>query len=240
MAPVDDMTLPCPPEGHASLFQALFSFSVSTCELRGPGSPQGLLPAERDSIAGAVPARIAEFAAGRHCAHQALLAFGVAADVPLLRGPHREPLWPAGLVGSITHTAGYCAAVVAPACACAGLGIDAEHSGQVSPELWPMLFDASELALLHALEPRAKDRLATVLFAAKEAFFKSHFRLSGALTEFTEIALRPTGPLDTQGTLELIRVGDARVAAWARHARLNYAWQGPLVLASATLHHAAP
>lgn len=240
MAPAEDPTLPPPPEGSASLFQALFAFPVSACELRGIGSPQGLLPAERDSIAGAVPARIAEFAAGRHCAHQALLAFGVAVDVPLLRGPQREPLWPAGLVGSITHTAGYCAAVVAPASACAGLGIDAEHCGQVSTELWPMLFDASELALLHALEPLAKDRLATVLFAAKEAFFKSHFRLSRALPEFTEIALRPTGPLDTQGTLELIRIGDARVAPWTRHASLSYALQGPLVLASATLHHAAP
>lgn len=240
MMPVDDTPLPQPPEGSTSLFQALFAFPVSACELRGPGSPQALLPAERDSLHGAVPARIAEFAAGRHCAHQALQALGVAADVPLLRGPHREPLWPAGWVGSITHTTGYCAAVVAPASACAGLGIDAEHCGRVGPELWPMLFDASELAQLHSLQPLARDRLATVLFAAKEAFFKSHFRLSGAMTEFTDMALRPTAPWAEQGRLELIRVGDARVAACARHATLRYALQGPLALASATVHHTAP
>jgi len=240
MMPVEDMPLPPPPEGRSSLFQALFEFPVSACELRGVGSPQNLLPAERDSIAGAVPARIAEFAAGRHCAHQALQAFGVAADVPLLRGPRREPLWPAGLVGSITHTAGYCAAVVAPASACAGLGIDAEHCGQVGTELWPLLFDASELALLRAQDPLNNGHLATVLFAVKEAFFKSHFRLSGAMPEFTDIALRPTAPWAEQGTVELIRVGDARVAAWARHASLRYALHGPMVLASATLPHDRP
>src|SRR5450830_589651 len=223
MMPVEDMPLPPPPEGRSSLFQALFEFPVSACELRGIGSPQNLLPAERDSIAGAVPARIAEFAAGRHCAHQALQAFGVAGDMQLLRGPRREPLWPAGLVGSITHTAGYCAAVVAPASACAGLGID-----------------ASELALLRAQDPLNNGHLATVLFAVKEAFFKSHFRLSGAMPEFTDIALRPTAPWAEQGTVELIRVGDARVAAWARHASLRYALHGPLVLASATLPHDRP
>jgi len=240
MMPVEDTPLPQPPEGSTSLFQALFAFPVSACELRGLGSPQTLLPAERDSLHGAVPARIAEFAAGRHCAHQALQAFGVAADVPLLRGPHREPLWPADLVGSITHTAGYCAAVVAPASACAGLGIDAEHCGQVGPELWPLLFDASERALLQALEPLARDQLATVLFAAKEAFFKSHFRLSATMPEFTDMALRPTRPLAAQGTLELIRIGDARVATWARHTSFRYALHGPLALASATVHHVTP
>src|SRR5450830_783757 len=201
MMPVEDMPLPPPPEGRSSLFQALFEFPVSACELRGIGSPQSLLPAERDSIAGAVPAR---------------------------------------LVGSITHTAGYCAAVVAPASACAGLGIDAEHCGQVGTELWPLLFDASELALLRAQDPLNNGHLATVLFAVKEAFFKSHFRLSGAMPEFTDIALRPTAPWAEQGTVELIRVGDARVAAWARHASLRYALHGPLVLASATLPHDRP
>ncbi|RUP24031.1 MAG: 4'-phosphopantetheinyl transferase superfamily protein [Curvibacter sp.] len=221
-----------------SPFQALFEFPVSACELRGPDVPRGLLPAEGDSIRGAVPARVAEFAAGRHCAHQAMQAFGVAADLPLLRGPHREPLWPPGLVGSITHTAGYCAAVVAPAAACAGLGIDAEQCGQVGVELWPMLFDTEELAQLRSMPPLAGQTMATVLFSAKEAFFKSHFRLSGAMPEFNHIGLHPVDPPGAFGRLTLARVGDARLAAWAPRTTLRYALHGTLVLASSVVHHA--
>lgn len=229
---------PPQPISGESLFQALFGFPVSACELREPGLPHELLPAEQASIQGAVPARVAEFAAGRHCAHRAMQALGVAADVPLLRGPHREPLWPPGLVGSITHTAGYCAAVVAPAAACAGLGIDAEQRGQVGVELWPMLFDSEELAWLRSLPPLAGHTMATVLFSAKEAFFKSHFRLSGAMPEFNHIGLQPIDPPGALGRLTLARVGDARLAACAPRTTLRYALHGALVLASATVHHA--
>src|SRR5450830_253804 len=203
MMPVEDMPLPPPPEGRSSLFQALFEFPVSACELRGIGSPQSLLPAERDSIAGAVPARIAEFAAGRHCAHQALQAFGVAADVPLLRGPRREPLWPAGLVGSITHTAGYCAAVVAPASACAGLGIDAEHCGQVGTELWPLLFDASELALLRAQDPLNNGHLGP---ARQLALRLARAPGPGQRHAASRQALSPCGPVGPAGPGALRRV----------------------------------
>src|SRR5690242_4153856 len=72
-----------------------------------------LFPAEAAQIQGAVEARRREFATGRHCARQALAALGVPAT-PLLSGGHREPLWPAGVVGSITHCTGYRAAAVAP------------------------------------------------------------------------------------------------------------------------------
>src|SRR5215216_4437967 len=45
---------------------------------------------------------------------------------PVLRGASREPLWPDGLVGSLTHCDGYAAAVVAPQELVITVGVDAE------------------------------------------------------------------------------------------------------------------
>src|SRR5277367_2552834 len=69
------------------------------------------LPRELDR---AVRARRTEFLAGRACARSALrkLADGRADDaIPI--GPDRAPVWPAGIVGAITHAHGFAAAAVA-------------------------------------------------------------------------------------------------------------------------------
>ena len=63
-------------------------------------------------MANAVPKRIQEFADGRLCARRALEEFGVT-NFPIRMARDRQPVWPDSLIGSITHTAGLCAAVVA-------------------------------------------------------------------------------------------------------------------------------
>ena len=63
---------------------------------------------------------------------------------PIAKADNGAPLWPAGLVGSITHTQGYAAALAARAGDFAGLGVDAERIGGVTEDLWPRLFDAGE------------------------------------------------------------------------------------------------
>lgn len=239
MPTLDEGRSPAQQPCESAWFQALFPFPVSARELRGTGVPDWLLPAERDSLGGAVPTRIQEFAAGRRCAREAMQALGVAPQRPLLRGPQRQPLWPAGVVGSITHTKGYCAAVVAPASACAGLGIDAERCADLDAELWPRLFDAAELSTLGTLEPEAARQLSTVLFAVKEAFFKSQFPLSAAMPDFTEVSFRLCAPLGPQGALDLLSVRDARLSGLAARASFRYALRGPWALAAAAIQHAA-
>src|SRR5262245_29080334 len=87
------------------------------------GDENGRLAAEEEAALGpACEVRVREFTLGRLCARRALEALGHA-PVPILRGPGREPLWPDGLVGSITHTRRYCAAVVAPRTRLVSVGI---------------------------------------------------------------------------------------------------------------------
>ncbi len=71
-----------------------------------------LFPAEEALLAQAVEKRPLEFTTVRHCARVALGRLGVPA-APILPGEHGAPQWPEGIVGSMTHCAGYRAAVVA-------------------------------------------------------------------------------------------------------------------------------
>jgi 4'-phosphopantetheinyl transferase EntD len=91
----------------------------------GPLPGEALLPEEEVLVARAVGQRRAEFTTVRTCARIALGRLGLP-PAPLLSGPKREPLWPAGVVGSITHCDGYRAAAVARASEVAAIGIDAE------------------------------------------------------------------------------------------------------------------
>ena len=86
---------------------------------------EDLFAQEAVAVDRAVPRRRAEFAAGRRCARAALARIGIP-PAPLLRGEDREPLWPDGAVGSITHCAGYVAAAVAATEVMLSVGIDAE------------------------------------------------------------------------------------------------------------------
>ena len=61
-----------------------------------------LYPEEAASIKRAVPKRWREFTAGRLCAREALRRLGIERH-PILVGEHREPLWPSGVVGTLSH-----------------------------------------------------------------------------------------------------------------------------------------
>jgi 4'-phosphopantetheinyl transferase EntD len=91
-------------------------------------SSVGLLADEEPFVARFAPRRLAEFVSGRACARRALVALGVpdALRRAIPVGAHGQPVWPAGVVGSITHCPGRCAAVAAPSDRYRSIGIDNE------------------------------------------------------------------------------------------------------------------
>ena len=93
-----------------------------------------LLPDEAAHVAQAIPKRRREFARGRVSARQVLAELGVP-SVSLLVGPKREPLWPEGIVGSITHDDRLCVVAVARAEKYAGLGVDVEPDEPLEPAI---------------------------------------------------------------------------------------------------------
>ena len=179
-----------------SPLSALFPPSVAVAELQWqvtaeaftlePSALALLSKREWESIRTCAESRVRDFYAGRLCAHLALAQLGVT-DFDLLAGPDRQPLWPAGFTGSITHTEGFSAAVVARCCRVVGLGIDVERISAVHPDLWPTISSPGELERLRSLPAGVQLIAAALIFVAKEAFFKCQYPLAGERFDFGEV-----------------------------------------------------
>lgn len=171
---------------------ALFATPVVVACCRGPGAPAVLSAGERADVARAAPARLGEFAAGRLCARRALAEFGLA-DAELRVAVDRQPRWPAGFTGSITHTEGCFAAAVAPVGRVLGVGLDVETVGRVGARLLPRVATEAEMAWIESLGAAARPGAASLLFSAKEAFYKAQFALTGERLGFHDVAIAVRG-----------------------------------------------
>jgi 4'-phosphopantetheinyl transferase EntD len=143
---------------------------------------------EAAAVAGAVAERRLEFGTVRHCARKALRQLGIPA-VPILPDVDRAPRWPVGVVGSMTHCAGYRAAAVARSGELRGLGIDAEPHAAVPDEALDLVLRDEERARLLALADAYPDlRWDRILFCAKEAVFKAWFPLTRRWLDFADVS----------------------------------------------------
>ncbi len=171
------------------MIAAILPAGVAVAESRGDEPAEFRFAAEEALVARAVEKRRHEFAGGRDCAHRALAALG-AEPGPILAGEKGEPQWPAGVVGAITHTAGYRGAAVARDAELAAVAIDAETHAPLPDGLLPDVARPEErarLAELSRAEPGVHwDRL---LFSAKESVYKAWFPLAGRWLGFEDASL---------------------------------------------------
>jgi len=127
-----------------------------------------------ESLYKAVLKRQVEFLAGRSCARRAIagLTGGTQAVIP--QQSDRSPGWPPGIVGAITHTAGYAAALVASHSMYDGIGIDCERV--LAAKQLPLqrhICTPHELDTLHAgCTSWSPEALLTLVFSAKESLYK--------------------------------------------------------------------
>ncbi|MGI9665666.1 MAG: 4'-phosphopantetheinyl transferase family protein, partial [Acidimicrobiia bacterium] len=138
----------------------------------------------------AVEKRRVSFARGRGAAHLALRSLGWT-DEPVLSGPNREPLWPNGMVGSISHAVGFGVAIAAPAADTDGVGVDIEQLGPVT-ELWEHVLRIEERTWIRSLDNDAKSRALIALFSAKESIYKAFFPRHRQFFGFETASLVPT------------------------------------------------
>ncbi len=139
--------------------------------------PPGLapMPEEEPLIARSVAKRRNEFVTVRHCARLALGDLGFPA-VPILKGEKGEPCWPDGVVGSLTHCAGYRGALVGRGAAVRSVGVDAEPHDVLPQGVLDAISLPEERSELTALPAGVHwDR---ILFCAKEATYKAWFPLT--------------------------------------------------------------
>ena len=149
-------------------------------------APADLWPDEAPAVARAIPARRAEFAAGRLAARQAMADINVP-PVAILQGADRAPLWPDGLSGSIAHCDSLCIAAVADRGIHPSLGIDIEPATPLDADLIPVVCAPSEQTWLAA---QANPGLAAkMIFGAKEAVYKAQYPLTGQVIGFDAVTL---------------------------------------------------
>ena len=168
------------------MIEQLLEPAVIPVEAFEDNADEAVFAGEEDLIANAVETRRREFVTARRCAREALRRLGHA-PMAIRPGPRREPQWPGGATGSITHCTGYRAAAVAPTAAMASVGIDAEPNGALPDGVEETVALPSERAMLAALSrvnPRTHwDRL---LFSAKESVYKAWYPLTGRWLGFED------------------------------------------------------
>jgi 4'-phosphopantetheinyl transferase EntD len=102
----------------------------------------------------------------------------------------RAPIWPDGVVGSITHTGDFAAAAVAWAADIAALGIDSEQI--IDPAAALDIADicmVDEATLFKAAHGRSFCEFCTLVFSAKESVFKCLFPLTRKFLEFSDVRI---------------------------------------------------
>jgi enterobactin synthetase component D len=131
-----------------------------------------------EDLQNAVPSRRRDYVAGRECARRAvgaLLPGGAAPEV--LRNPDGSPVWPEGIVGSITHSGALASAAAARATDASGIGIDTERLERFGRHLTisRLVVLPSEARVGHPALP--DDLRLPLVFSAKEALFKCLYPL---------------------------------------------------------------
>jgi 4'-phosphopantetheinyl transferase EntD len=187
---MDSAQAPTPSQPHRrvvarALIDAIVSGPVVAVDTREDFGEEPL-PGEAERVARAVPSRRAEFATGRACARRALACLGLPPR-PIPAGRRGEPRWPRGIVGSITHCAGYRGAVLARTSQVATIGIDAEPNAPLPEGVLGAIslpWERAWVGRLAAAEPAVHwDRL---LFCAKEAVYKAWYPLAHRWLDFED------------------------------------------------------
>jgi 4'-phosphopantetheinyl transferase EntD len=166
---------------------------TALCILPIRAATRELSPAERELTVDFTTARALEFVAGRQAAHEALAAIGLHTHC-IGRGLGGEPLFPKGIVGSISHTRLFAVAAVARQQACAALGVDLDDGHPFDRESEDGFTWDTEVRDIQAALDLSRQEAVDFAFSAKEAVYKCQYGLPGGREALTplQVRLRPT------------------------------------------------
>src|SRR5918999_4142025 len=172
-----------PSHGGSAMIETLVP--ASACAEMFSDAPEStMFSIEAAAVEGAVAERRLEFGTVRYCARKALLQIGEPA-APVLPDLDGAPQWPVGVVGSMTHCAGYRAAAVARSGRVRGVGIDAEPHAALPVEVRDFVLRADERGPVGPGRDLHWDR---IRFCTKEAVYKAWFPLARRWVEFQDVA----------------------------------------------------
>ena len=146
-----------------------------------PGDENALRGEEAASLVPRAPAARRASGAARIVARELLARLGHP-DAPVPKGAGGEPIWPAGVVGSLAHDDEVAVAAIGLQHDFGSIGIDVEPARDLPAEMLDLVAMPAELRQIGG-----DLRKARLLFAAKEAVYKAAYRFDQAFLEFPDI-----------------------------------------------------
>jgi enterobactin synthetase component D len=183
-------------------------------------------------IAQAVEKRRADYIAGRFCAARALAALGLPDSTAVGRGEDGAPHWPEGIVGSITHTAGFAWAAAAHTTDAWSMGVDSERimSAETRREVETEVMGAADARRYEAEDVCAalgREVYVTLVFSAKESLLKCLYPVCGTLFAPGDIVV---SRVDLNGgTLDATVTAGTFPGSMPRDYRVQFALRQPYV-----------
>ncbi|MBN2235892.1 MAG: 4'-phosphopantetheinyl transferase superfamily protein, partial [Opitutales bacterium] len=148
-------------------------------------------PSEHACICSATPKRQREFSTARCAIRQIMKDWGIPAQ-PVPTGEDGQPVWPKPVHGSITHTRDLCWVALTQDPSIRSIGIDIERRERMHPGLWDRITTPAEQSRLQSETLPAgisRNDLHSILFSAKEAFFKCQYPLTSRWLGFKDVDL---------------------------------------------------
>ncbi len=151
--------------------------------LISPGDEHALMPEEAAAFANSVTSVRRASGAARIVARQLLMKAGLA-PCPVPKGSSGAPIWPPGIVGSISHDSRVAVAAIARRRDYGALGIDIEPAEALPPNLLDLV--ATPMERMEIGEDPWQGRL---LFAAKEAVYKAVYPLDQIFLDHQDVEI---------------------------------------------------
>jgi 4'-phosphopantetheinyl transferase EntD len=124
-------------------------------------------------------------------------------------GKDREPIWPVGITGSISHAEGYCGVAVARKTQIKSLGLDVELTGKLSRDSWRQICTRQELSLIDSLSLDKQQDNATLIFSAKECLYKCQYIISKKWLDFHDVMITANLDIGEFEATFLVNVGSS-------------------------------
>jgi 4'-phosphopantetheinyl transferase EntD len=182
------------------ILDKIFPYTVSGIILPIDNYISHLHPDEYKFIRTASNKRKLEFSTGRRCAAKALSARGIS-NAAIPAGENREPVWPPGIIGSISHCKDKCGAVIAGKSDLKSIGFDIESIKTLKNDIGRVVCTNREKKWLKDNRQQPYNVLMILIFSLKESVYKCIYQAQQIKLGFKDINIIPD--LD-EGTAEIV------------------------------------
>ena len=219
------------------MIETLFPAPVLTLSATPEMWAGTLLPEEEACLSPrAIAKRRREFTAGRVCARAVLERLGIR-GFPLVAGADRSPVWPPGIVGSLSHCGDYCGVAIARSGDIAGVGFDVERARPLEGRVASIICTPAETRRIESQPGLPPGLGAMIVFSAKESTYKCFHPITKTFLDFhdVEIDLAPEAGTFTARILKERGADQAAGRRGLETLRGRFAWNDAYVFAGVTL-----